>query len=93
MHSPLFLLTRLHVLLALLTPENQLGLHGVDVLLDVVEVLCQKLGAAAHGLDGGADALRFPLGCVLLLLQGDFRLYALEEEKLYPTGEDPEMGF
>lgn len=92
-HTPLFLLTGLHVLLALLTPEDQFGLHRLDVFLDVVKVLCQKLGAAAHGLDGGTDALRFPLHCLPLLLQGNFRLYVLEVEKLYTTGEDLEMCF
>lgn len=68
MHTPLFLLTGLHVLLAFLTPEKQFGLHGVDVFLDIVKVLSQKLGAATHGLDGGADPLRVPLHCLPLLL-------------------------
>lgn len=91
--TPLFLLTGLHVLLALLTPEHQFGLHGVDVFLNVVKGLCQKLGAAAHGLDGGADALRFPLHRLPPLLQGNFRLYVLEMERLYTTGENLEMCF
>lgn len=92
-HTPLFLFAGFHVLLALLTPENQFGLHGVDVFLNVVKVLCQKLGAAAHGLDGGADALRFPRHCLSLLLQGHFRLYVLEVEKLYTAAEDLQMCF
>lgn len=90
-HTPLLLLAGLHVLLALLTPENQLGLHRIDVFLNVVQVLGQKLGAAAHGLDGGADALRIPLHRLPLLLQGNFRLYVLDVEKLYKTGEVLEM--
>lgn len=92
-HTPLLLLAGLHVLLALLTPEDQLGLHRVDVFLNIVQVLCQKLGAAAHGLDGGADALRFPLHSLPLLLQGNFRLYVLDVEKLDKTGEVLETCF
>lgn len=90
-HTPLFLLTGLHVLLALLTQENQFGLHGVDVFLNIVKVLCQKLGAAAHGLDGGTDTLRLLLHHLPLLLLGHFRLYILEVK--VSTSEDLEMYF
>lgn len=92
-HPPLFLLTSLHVLLALLMQENQFGLHGVDVFLNVVKVLCQELGAAAHGLDGGTDALRFLLRHLPLLPLGHFRLYILEVKVSNTTGEDLEMDF
>lgn len=78
--EPLLLQQGLRMLLVFPPPGEQLGLHGIHVLLDVVHDLTQRQGTTAHHLDGRAQPFNLFGHHIPLLFLRCFRHQTLKVE-------------